>query len=386
MHIKCEVIMEQVLTAHRYRLFPTEDQKNLLEKTFGCCRFVYNYFLDYRIKLWKQEKKSVSYTECASILKALKNELTWLADVSSVPLQQTLRNLQKAYSSFFATKRGFPSFKKKFAKQSASFMKNSFRVVGDKIFLAKSNEPLNIVFSRPLCSEPTSITITKDSDGSYHISFCMKKEVAKLPENQKAIGLDLGISSYFTDQNGFKIEPPKYFEKSLRHLRRLQKKVSRKEKKSANRNKARMRLAKMHAKIRNKRNDFLHKLTTQLVYENQVIAVESLSVKRMAKNKNLSRAIADCGWSTFIRFLEYKCDWFGRILTKVDTFFPSSKKCCKCGWINQDLQLSDRNWKCGDCKSLHDRDQNAAINILEEGLNQIKVPWGSRELTPAELM
>jgi len=376
--------MGEVLTAHKYRFYPTKGQQEQLAKTFGCCRFVYNHFLGKKITLWKEEKKSLYYKECSSMLAALKEEFTWLKEVSSVCLQQSLRHLEDAYKNFFGSKTGFPTFKKRVNSQSAHYMKNAFQISGNKVLLAKQKEPLDIRFSRHLEGDPTSITITKESNGRYFISFCFKKVVEELPKNGKAIGIDLGISSFLTDNDGNKLESPLFFSKDLKNIRKAQKKLSKKRKGSSNWRKAQVRVAQKHAVVRDKRNDFLHKLSSQFVHENQVIAVENLNVKKMMKNKNLSRSIADSAWNTFLRFLEYKSGWYGRIFVKIEMFYPSSKTCNDCKSVKEDLQLSDREWICEKCGVLHDRDTNAAENILEEGLKL--VPWGSRDLKPAELM
>ena len=386
--------MAQIIErAYRYRFYPTADQKEQLSKTFGCCRFTYNYFLALKTSFWREKKKSLYYHAYSSLLRELKNEHPWLKDVSSVSLQQSLRHLDRAFSNFFAKKAKYPKFKKKVYQQRASYMKNSFTYKDGEIQLAKQKEPLNIRWSRRFSGEPTSLTITKESSDKFYISIHVKEEVHPFPFKRGEVGIDLGLTNIITDSRGRVVCNPRLFLKREKARRRRQQAFSRKQKGSENFSKARKALAIAHEKVREQRQDFLHKLSSQLVHENQVIAVETLLVKNMVKNKHLSKAIADVGWATLIRFLEYKCSWYGKELLKVDSFFPSSKLCSHCGYKREELALSTRGWKCPECHKTHDRDENAAKNILARGLQiaqktlrKERIPWGTRDFKPVESM
>jgi len=356
--------------AYRYRFYPTDDQKEYLARTFGCCRFTYNYFLDLKTGLWKEEKKRVSYSECSTLLRSLKHEYPWLKEVSSVCLQQSLRHLDKAFDRFFKRQAKYPKFKKRAYEQSASYMKNSFTYVDGEIRLAKQKQPLGIRWSRRFTGTPNSLTVTRESAGRYYISIHVKEVVQAFPFKPREVGLDLGLKDTITTNTGEVVCNPRFLEKKQKTLRKGQKTLARRKKGSNNYKKARIALAIAYAKIRDKRHDFLHKLSTKLVNENQVIAIESLTVKKMIQNKYLSRSISDVGWTTLVRFLEYKCDWYGKDLVRVDTFFPSSKLCSHCGYKLEELSLSTRQWKCPQCSEVHDRDKNAAKNVLAEGLKQ----------------
>lgn len=382
--------MSQIVErAYRYRFYPNEEQKEQLVKTFGCCRFTYNYFLDLRTTAWKEEKKSLNYCDCSSRLKELKEEKPWLKEVSSVCLQQSLRHLDRAFDRFFKKEARYPRFKKRSYQQRASYMRNAFSYVGGEVTLAKQKDPLNIRWTKRFKGEPTSLTITKDPSDKFFISILVKEEVERLPFKRGEIGIDLGIKNLITDSLGRIVNNPHLFKKKEKILKKRQQAFSRKEKGSKNFHKARKRVARAHEKVRDQRNDFLHKLSTKLVNENQVIAVETLQVKNMVKNRRLSKSIADTGWSTLIRFLEYKCCWYGKELIKVSSFFPSSKLCSDCGYKLETLDIATREWECPFCHLLHDRDKNAAQNILKQGLQQRiqqGVPWGSREYKPVEFV
>jgi putative transposase len=298
-------------------------------------------------------------------------ELDFLNDVSSVPLQQGLRHLQSAFTNFFAGRAKYPNFKKKRNGGSAEFTKAAFKFKDGQIYLAKSDEPLDIRWSRqlPKGCEPTSVTVRLHPSGRWHISIRFDDPTIKpLPANDNAIGIDLGVTSLIATSNGDKVSNPKQFKKHYKRLRRAQKALSRKKKDSKNREKARVKVAKIHLKISDSRKDFLHKLTTRLVRENQTIAVESLAVKNMVKNRKLSLAISDSGWGELIRQLEYKCRWYGRKLVKIDQWFPSSKRCSACGHIVDKMPLNIRDWTCPECGCHYDRDVNASKNILAAGL------------------
>lgn len=355
-------------TAHKYRFYPTESQKEDLAKVFGCVRFVYNRFLHLKTKEWNDNKKSISYNKCSKMLTELKQgECKFLSEVSCVPVQTSLINLDSAFSGFFKGLTKYPKFKKKHHRQSATYFCNSFSFKDGSIKLAKQKEPLNIVWSRPIPDgcRVTQITVSKDSIDRYYVSLAFEKEIDTLPELDNAIGIDLGIKSILTTDTGEIVENPRFIKSKQRRLKIRERRFFRKKKGGKNREKARLRRAKVEAKIKDARTDFIHKLTTKIVRENQTICVESLNVAEMMKNKLYSDQIADVAWGTILRQLEYKCLWYGRTLKKVDQYFPSSKMCSNCQHVKDDLKLSDRVWTCPSCGSKHDRDRNAAINILQ---------------------
>jgi putative transposase len=297
--------------------------------------------------------------------------LQFLNEVSSVPLQQGLRNLQKAFSNFWAGRTKYPNFKKKRSGGSAEFTRAAFRWKDGQLWLAKCSEPLPIRWSRtiPAGCEPSTVTVRLDASRRWFVSLLVNDHTVKpLPQVNKVVGIDAGISSLIATSDGEKIANPKHFKRLRLKLRQVQKTLSRRVKGSNNREKARREVARIQATIAQARKDFLHKLTTRLVRENQTIAVEDLAVKKMMKNHKLAQAIADASWAELIRQLEYKCHWYGRVLVKIDRWFPSSKRCGNCGHLVDKLPLDVREWDCPKCGTRHDRDINAAQNILAAGL------------------
>jgi putative transposase len=281
-----------------------------------------------------------------------------------------LRHLQTAFSNFFAGRTKYPTFKKKRNGGSAEFTKSAFKWKDGQVYLAKCSEPLAIRWSRelPACATPSTITVKLTRAGRWSVSLLVDVEIKTLPESPNEIGVDLGVTSLVALSTGEKIANPKGFNAKRRKLKKAQKVLSRKQKGSNNRYKARLKVAKVHQEITDARKDFLHKLTTRLVRENQTIAVEDLAVKNMVKNRKLALSISDASWGELVRQLEYKCDWYGRTLVKIDRWFPSSKRCSKCGHIVEKLPLNIREWDCPNCGTHHDRDINAAHNILAAGL------------------
>ena len=358
--------------AYRYRFYPTTEQESLLRRTMGCVRLVYNKALDARTCGWYERSERIDFVETSSMLTGWKKQedLDFLNEVSSVPLQQGLRNLQKAFTNFWAGRAKYPNFKKKHSGGSAEFTKAAFRWRDGQVFLAKCTEALPIRWSRDLPEgcEPSTITIKLEASGRWFASLLVDTDIAQLPKSDKQIGLDVGITSLIATSNGDKIANPKHFKQLRKQLKRVQKSLSRKQKGSSNRHKARLKVAKVHAQITDARKDFLHKLTTRLVRENQTIVVEDLAIKNMVKNHKLALAISDASWGELIRQLAYKCEWYGRELIKIDRWFPSSKRCGNCGHIVDKLPLNIRGWECPKCKETHDRDLNAARNILAAGL------------------
>jgi putative transposase len=364
-------VSKQTKRAYKFRFYPTDEQRVILAQTFGCCRFVYNWGLSTRKAAYREQGQSLSYTDLAAMLPALKQHYPWLSDVSSVPLQQALRHLDRAFVNFFEGRTHYPTFKKKQNAQSATYASNAFTWDGKSLTLAKMDEPLNVQWHRPLPKEakPSSVTITKDSAGRYFVSILIAEHIQPLPVTPKMVGLDLGIKSMVALSTGETVGNPGYFAKDEKQLAKAQRRHARKKKGSKNRHKARLKVATIHARISDRRRDYQHKLSTRIVHENQVICVESLAVKNMVKNHSLAKAISDVGWGEFVRQLEYKSKWYGRTLIKIDRFYPSSKTCSACQHVLDSLPLDRREWVCPECGVLHDRDTNAARNILAEGLS-----------------
>jgi len=358
--------------AFKYRFYPTPEQETLLRRTMGCTRLVYNRALAVRTQAWYDEKKRVGYSDTSALLTEWKkqDDLQFLNEVSCVPLQQGLRHLQKAFSNFFEGRAKYPTFKKKRNGGSAEFTKSAFKFRNGQVFLAKCSEPLPIRWSRelPKGATPTTITVKLSPAGRWTVSLLVDVEIEPLPPCSNEIGVDLGVTSLVALSDGEKIANPKGFNAKRGKLKKAQKALSRKQKGSNNRHKARLKVAKVHQEIADARKDFLHKLTIRLVRENQTIAVEDLSVKNMVKNRKLALSITDASWGELVRQLEYKCDWYGRTLVKIDRWFPSSKRCGKCGHIVEKLPLNIREWDCPNCDAHHDRDINAAQNIVAAGL------------------
>ena len=357
--------------AYKFRFYPTPDQELNLAKTFGCARFAYNYMLRQRTDAWFQRQEKVGYHETSAMLTALKKqpEFVWLNEVSSVPVQQSLRHLQTAFGNFFARRNKYPTFKKKDGAQSSEYTTSAFKWDGKALSIAK-NGILNIRFSRtiPKGAIVTTVTVSKDTAGRYFVSMlCTDQVQAKTPVAAK-VGIDLGLSHFAILSTGEKIAAPNTFRKNEATLARLQRRLAKKTKGSANRKKAKLKVAKLHAKITDSRKDFLHKLSTRLVNENQVIAIETLAVSNMQKNRCLAKSIADASWSEFVRQLEYKSLWYGRELVGIDRWYPSSKRCSDCGHTVAKMPLNVREWTCPECGTIHDRDINAARNVLTAGL------------------
>jgi putative transposase len=362
--------MEQ---AFRYRFYPTPQQETLLRKTMGCARLVYNRALAARTEAWYSTQEKIDYLKTSSLLTEWKKQedLQFLNEVSSVPLQQGLRHLQKAFANFWAGRAKYPNFKKKHNGGSAEFTKAAFRWKDGQVWLAKCAEALPIRWSRELPDgcEPSTITVKLDPSGRWHVSLLVDNQTIRtLLHSDKVVGLDVGITSLIATSNGDKIANPKHFRRLRFKLKKAQKSLCRKQKGSNNRHKQKQKVAKVHAQITDSRKDFLHKLTTQLVRENQTIVVEDLAIKNMVKNPKLAQSISDASWGELIRQLDYKCDWYGRTLVKIDRWFPSSKRCGNCGHIVEKLPLNIREWDCPKCAAHHDRDINASINILAAGL------------------
>ena len=361
-----------VKRAFKYRFYPTDAQAAELSRTFGCVRLVYNKALSARTKAWYQRQERVNYNATSAMLTEWKKEddLAFLNEVSSVPLQQGLRHLQTAFRNFFAGRTEYPRFKsRKKSKASAEYTPSAFRFRDGKLTLAKMSSPLDIVWSRPLPegAVPSTVTVSKDSVGRWFVSILCQDVVDHHAPTDRVVGVDAGITSLVSLSTGQKVANPEHERKDRAKLAKAQRGLSRKQKGSANRAKARKKVARVHARITDRRQDFLHKLTTRLVRENQVVVIEDLSVRNLVKNSKLARAISDASWTELRTMLEYKASWYGRELVAIDRFFPSSKLCSTCGKLQEKLPLNVRTWTC-ECGVTHDRDVNAAINIKAAGL------------------
>jgi putative transposase len=362
---------------YRYRIYPNTIQVKSLARLFGCTRVVWNDALAFCQSSWVSGVKYAGSNELMKqfITQAKRtDERCWLGEVSNVPLQQSIRDLDVAFRNFWNSLKGrrkgqkvsLPRFKKRSAKQSARFTTVGFSVKGERIYLAKIGW-LKTVWSRPLPSAPSSATVIKDAAGRYFVSFVCEVNIPALPASPNSVGVDLGIKTFATLSTGEKIDAPKPFKKSLKKLKRLQQSLSRKVKGSNRREVARRKVAQLHAHIADTRSDFLHKLSTRLIRENQAISLEDLNVAGMAKNRNLSRAIRDMGWRAFREMLEAKAGMYGREVNIISRWEPTSQTCSCCGERGGKLKLSVRLWECLLCGASHDRDINAAINIKVAG-------------------
>jgi len=362
----------EIKRAYKFRFYPTPEQELILARTFGCARFVYNHMLRVRSDAWLNEQRSIGYHETSAILTALKkqDEYIWLNEVSSVPPQQALRHLQTAFANFFAKRAKYPSFKSKHDRQTAEYTTSAFKWDGKALKLAKMSDALNIRWSKtlPKAAKLTTATVTKDPAGRYFVSLLCDDVVIAKPAAMGQVGIDLGLTHFCILSTGEKIAGPKTFRKYEARLALAQRRLAKKTRGSKNRAKAKVNVARLHARIADSRRDFLHKLSTRLINENQVIAVESLAVSNMQKNPNLAKSISDASWAEFVRQLEYKAQWSGRELIGIDKWFPSTKRCHVCGHTLAKLSLSQRDWVCPECGTHHDRDINAARNVLAAGL------------------
>ncbi|WP_302452146.1 RNA-guided endonuclease TnpB family protein [Phocaeicola coprocola] len=374
-----------MLRAYKYRIYPTDEQKVLFAKTFGCCRFVYNWALNLRIETYRSDKRTVPYKEIQDcMVNELKAEHDWLKEVNSQSLLYSLRNLDTAYTNFFRNTRavGFPKFKSRKSRQSFLCPQHC-RVDFERgtITIPKAKD-IPAVLHRKFRGAVKTVTVSMTPAGRYFASVLVDTSIQELqaaePQEKTTVGIDLGVKSLVVCSDGRTFENTKNLQRSLHRLAMLQKRLSRKQKGSANRDKARVKIARLQEHISNCRKDNLHKITHTLTHDSQVrtICMEDLNVKGMQRNHHLARSVVDASFGMFLTMLEYKCRWYGVNLIKIDRFAPSSKTCGKCGHIYKGLKLSERSWTCPECGTHHDRDFNAACNIKEFGLKALPTERG----------
>ncbi len=357
--------------AYKFKLNPNEDQITLLSKHFGCTRFLYNYFLEEKICHYKNNGTTLNFNNTCVSLTTLKKqkEYQWLSEVNAQSLQTSLKNLENAYQKFFKKQSRFPRFKsKKINKDSFHCPQNVF-VKKDKIFVAKFKEGISFIKHREFKGDIRSATFSKAPSGKMYVSIlCELPSETPLEKTGKKIGVDLGLKDFLITSDGKRFANPRFLKSFLKSLKRQQKHFSRKEKDSNRKDKQRLKVARLHAKITNSRSNMQHQISSFLVKNYDLIALESLNVKGMMANHKLAQSISDVAWSGFVSKLEYKAKWYGKEVIRIETFFPSSKTCSCCGHQKSDLKLDDREWTCSQCNTIHDRDVNAANNILQRGI------------------
>jgi putative transposase len=361
-------------TAYKCRAYPTPDQAAVFHRTFGCVRLVWNKTLAERHAAFFQRGEKTSYQQTDAALTAWKKtaELAFLSEVSSVPLQQTLRQQYTAFGNFFAKRARYPRFKSRTGRQSAHYTRSAFRIKDGELRIAKTDGALRIAWSWPdvdfATLDPTMVIVSREPDGRWYVSFAMEVgQPAPLSATGHETGIDLGIKDFAVTSDGDRIANPRHLQRKARNLARYQRRLARKQRGSANRRRAKVKVAVAHRKVRNARRDFLHKTSTTLIQQADTIVLEDLAVANMVKNRKLAKAISDASWAEFRTMLEYKAARAGRYLIVIDRWYPSSKTCSNCGHLLPELDLGTRHWTCPACRTRHDRDINAAKNILAAG-------------------
>ena len=355
----------------KFRLYPTPEQETLLNKTLGCSRLIYNHFLKEKQEHYLKNKKTLNYNNCAYLLGELKQkeEYKWLNEVNSQALQASLKNLETSYGRFFKGISSFPNFKKKSHRNSFTCPQHVSVIDGNKVKMVKFKEGIKFNKHREIKGEICSCTISKTPSGKFYVSFlCQIPKPNAFPLTGKSVGIDLGLKEFLVTSDGKHVSNPKFYKQYKKELKKYQQHLSRKVKGSKRREKARIKVARLHEKITNLRENMQHQVSSNLVKSYDLIAMESLAVKNMVKNHKLAAAISDVGWSSLITKINYKAELYGKKTTQIDRFFPSSKTCNCCGYRKDDLTLKVRNWTCVKCGKEHDRDENAAINILNRAL------------------
>ena len=356
--------------AYKYRIYPTVAQAKALDFHFGAVRYVYNRYRAAREGYYHDTGETLTAADCCLDLTNHKREAgyEWLQDAYIQSLQQAIRDLDRAYSNFFAGRSRYPRFKSKRGRQAMRYLfagGKKMRIANGRIRIPKVGN-VKVVQHRRIEGTPKNMTVSKTKSGKYFVSIQCEMIMTLPPAIGPEVGIDLGLKAFVTFPDGRTIDPPQHLRKAERRLKRLQRRLSRKRKGSANRRKARILVARQHEKVANRRADFQHKLSRQLVDTHGHIGIEDLHVKGMVRNHRLAKSIVDAGWGEFVRQLEYKGEWYGCRIVKVDRWFPSSRTCGDCGEVNADLQLKDRRWVCAECGATHDRDKNAARNILRQ--------------------
>jgi putative transposase len=357
-----------MLKSYKYKIIPNEEQKVLLNKHFGSIRFIYNHFLNERKREYETNKQTLNYYDnCRSLTELKKQEeYSWLNEVNSQSLQVSLKNLDDAYNGFFKKRTKFPKFKSKHTKNSFK-VPQGVKLEDGKLRIRKFKEPIDVILHRTFSGTIKQCTISKTPTNEYFVSILVETEHTKLAKTGKSIGIDLGLKDFVITSDGYKYKNNRYTKTYQTKLKKTQQHLSRKKKGSNSYQKQKLKVAKLHKKITNSRLDNLHKVSTELITNYDVIFLEDLNIKGMIKNHKLAKHIADASWSNFITLLAYKAEWNGKKIIKIDRFFPSSKTCNCCGYINQNLKLSMREWTCPSCDTKLDRDLNASKNILNEG-------------------
>ncbi len=362
-------------TAYKCRAYPAPEQASVLVRTFGCVRVVWNRTLAWRHARYHGEGAGTGFLQANAYLTAMKasEELEWLNEVSSVPLQQAIRHQQTAFGNFFAGRARYPRYKSRNSRQSAEYTRSGFRYRDGRLYLAKMDSPLAFAWSwpgiDPTAIDPATVTVSRDPCGRWYVSFAVDvPDPGQMPATGAVVGVDLGIKDFAVTSDGEKIPNPRKLAKRERNLARYRRRLARCQRGSANRAKARVKVARAHRKVRASRADILHRTAARLVRGHDVTVIEDLAVKNMVRNRSLAKAISDCGRGEFRRQLEYKCERAGRHLIVTGRWYPSSKTCSACGHLLAELSLSTRHWTCPGCRTRHDRDVNAAKNILAAGL------------------
>ena len=357
-----------MLKSYKYKIIPNEEQKVLLNKHFGSIRFVYNHFLNERKREYETNKNTINYYDNCKSLTELKKqeEYSWLNEINSQSLQVSLKNLDDAYNGFFKKRTKFPKFKSKHTKNSFK-VPQFVNIQNGKLRIPKFKNPIDIILHRTFSGTIKQCTISKTSTNEYFVSILVETEHKKLEKTGKSIGIDLGLKDFVITSDGYKYKNNRYTKRYQTKLKKAQQHLSRKKKGSNSYQEQKLKVARLHKKITNSRLDNLHKVSTELITKYDTIILEDLNIKGMMQNHKLAKHIADASWSNFITLLTYKAEWNDKQIVKIDRFFPSSKTCNCCGYINQNLKLDMREWTCPSCHTKLDRDLNASKNILNEG-------------------